>query len=256
MKFKIIDTNITSNQHWVNSITYIITTKIEVFNNTTLKIDNNTKILLLNNSYSSITFNPGSKLCAKKIESFAITSYDMKLCTYSLATTSLNGGWIFLGNYKSKIRIKQFTGSFLGSSELNAISFNDMNNNLCKMSKLKLINCINNVYLNNSSIQIKKIKIYDAVFAFNLNNSSLNIKDYFNIYLVSIGKLIYGNLNKNIIINKYAYFSLIAMNPEQIIQNISFISNDERVNGAIPPYNLTNINNLKELLTITIKNTA
>ena len=252
MKLKFINTNITSNEHWKKCNTYVITAKIEVLNNVCLKIDDNTNILLLNNSLSSITFNPGSKLFAKKIISFAIDSYDINFNTYVVANTQLNDGWTFFGNNKSKFRIKEFKGSFLGSSQFNAISINDVEKNKLKIDIIKLNDCVNNINLNNSYLKIKEIKIYNGTNGFNLNNSFLNIKNKFNVTLITLGNLIYESLNTNILINKHAYFSLVAMNTQPDIQNVVFRSADTRVNGAIPPYNLTNINKLKDSLNITI----
>jgi hypothetical protein len=252
MQIQIIKKNLTCNQHWKNSITYIITSNIEVLNNITIKIDDNTNILLLNNSLSSITFNEGSKLFAKKIISFAITSYDINSNKYIPATTQLNGGWNFMGNNNSKFIINDFKGAYLGSSTLSAITVTDINENKLRIDKIKLKSCTNNINLINSSIKIKKIKIYDGVNGFNLTNSFLNIKKNFNVSLITIGNLIYETLNTNILINKRAYFSLVAMNAEPVVQNVVFISNDQNVNGVNPPYNLTNINKLKDILNITI----
>jgi len=249
MLIQIINTNLTYNQHWKNSITYIITSNVEVLNKITLKIDDNTNILLLNNSLSSITFNQGSKLFAKKIISFAITSYD--IFSYIPATTQLNGGWNFIGNNKSKFRINEFKGAFLGSSTLSAITVIGINKNKLKIDKIKLKSCTNNINLINSSIKIKKIKICYGVNGFNFTNSLLNIKNNFNVSLITIGNLIYESLNTNILINKRAYFSLVAMNVEPSVQNVVFISNDLRVNGVYSPYDLTNINKLKDILNIT-----
>ena len=250
MLIKIINKNLTYNQHWKNSITYIITSNVEVLNKITLKIDDNTNILLLNNSLSSIIFNEGSKLFAKNIISFGITSYDM--FSYIPATTQLNGGWNFMGNNNSKFRINEFKGAYLGSSTLSAITVTDINENKLKINKIKLKSCTNNINLINSSIKIKKIKICDGVNGFNLTNSFLNITNKFNVSLITIGNLIYESLHTNILINKRAYFSLVAMNAEPVVQNVVSISNDQNVNGVNPPYNLTNINKLKELLNITI----
>lgn len=251
MLIQIINTNLTYNQHWKNSITYIITSNIEVLNNITLKIDDNTNILLLNNSLSSITFNKGSKLFAKKIISFAITSYNINLNTYISATTQLNGGWNFISNNNSKFIVNEFKGAYLGSSTLSAITFTDINENKLKIDKIKLKSCTNNINLINSSIKVKKIKICYGVNGFNLTNSLLNIKNNFNVSLITIGNLIYKSLNTKILINKNACFSLVAMNVEPVIHNVVFISNDKRVNGVNPPYKLTNINKLKDILNIT-----
>ena len=253
MKLKIIDTDITSNEHWKKSITYIITAKIQVLNNVCLKIDNDTNILLLNNSISAIIFNQGSQLYAKKINSFAIASYDITYNKYILDTTQLNGGWTFLGNNKSKFKINELNGSFLGSPQISSITIKDTNNNILKIKKIKLNNCKNNINLINSFIKIKKIKIYNGNAGFILNNSILNIKNNFNVSLITSSNFVNFSNKSNILINKHACFSLVSMykEPNQYSKNIVFISKDERVSDAIPPYNFTNINKLKALLNIT-----
>ena len=181
-KTVLVTDNITSDTTWVSGFKYIISTNIYVRDGIKLTIQDNASVCFLNNTSFNLVFEPGSKLNAGVISSFAVDS------SYNPVTTSNTGGWRFWGTKSStyngvipvntsRFTINQIDINYIGSFGLGSIyvdscyafetNFNVVNisnatigilsfNSTINFNKLSLTNAINGLYILYTTINVLK----------------------------------------------------------------------------------------------------
>jgi hypothetical protein len=201
---KIILNNISVNTFFTNKFTYIIVGEIHVLSGVSLYIENNTTILLrnginINNTnrsidYSTLIFDTGSKLIAKKLFVKSVDKNN-KLVNYAD-----NGGLIFLGSATniiystyntifsqisatpSNFSIEELIIEYLGSTINNNITIIGNNEDEFNIKNIK------SFYSGNIGLSVIKSNIIiDKLF---INNPSGNVAIENNNSIINITKLI------------------------------------------------------------------
>ena len=221
----------TGSEHWKKCNTYIISGVYTIATGATLKIDDETKVLLLNGTtFGQMVFQAGSKLCAKKINSYAVDTTTAD----TASTTANNGGWVFNGtvdyNNSSKnlsdFEMNEFEGSYLGSATVSAMVINEMRNEEFCVDKLRLVNSTTALQLQTSYITVNRIKTETCTNAFKFSQpSTLTVDEVFNVRATN---LLSGALSNSILVKKDAQFIVVTTTAGSAI---SFVSEDVNVGG-------------------------
>lgn len=232
MTIKVIATGtLTGSEHWKKCDTYIISGTYTVATGASLKIDDGTKVLLLNGTPSGqMVFQAGSKLRAGDIVSYAVAATTAD----TAATTANNGGWVFNGtvdnNNSSKnassFEIKEFRGSYLGSTTVSAMVINDMRNQEFCADKLRFVNSTTALQLQTSYITVNRIKTETVTNAFKFSQAStLTVSKVFNVRATNF---LTGALTNSILVEEGAQFIVVTTTAGSAI---ALVSLDVNVGG-------------------------
>ena len=231
-KTVLVTNNITSDTTWVSGYKYVIGTNVLVKDGVTLTIQDLVSVCFLSGNSFNLIFEPGSKLNAGVISSFAVDS------SYNPVTTGNTGGWRFWGTKSasyngvipvntSRFTINQIDTNNIGSFGLGAIFVDSCYAFETNFNVVNISNATIGVLSFNSTINFNKLSLTNAGNGLYILYTTINV---FKKLSVSGGNVISYLFSSVIVVSKCAKFNINS----ELSDIYTIITNDTRVPTTKP----------------------
>ena len=206
----LVTNNITSDTTWLSSYKYVIGANVLVKNGVTLIIQDRASVCFLSGTSFNLVFEPGSRLNAGVISSFAVDS------SYNPVTTSNTGGWRFWGTKSgsyngiipvntSRFTINQIDINNIGSSGLGAILVDSCYAFETNFNVVNISNATIGILSFNSTINFNKLSLTNAINGLYILYTTINVLKKL---VVSGGNVISYLFSSVIVVSKCAKFNI------------------------------------------------